>query len=113
MKNNPLQQAVILSLVRKSLLLSEDKKAVLVANIPEMTPKQLWELQELIGSEEKVLLHPKDLGLEEVLATADDKTRKQMNTLIEESMKELQRAEKIAGEDQDAADAVSLLKTLS
>jgi hypothetical protein len=113
MKNNPLQRAVITSLVQKSLLLTKEKKAVLLKKLPKMTDAHLEELQQLIGNEENVLLHPKDLGLEEVLATADDTARTEMNILIDSSVRELQRAEKTAGEDQDAADADTLLKTLT
>ncbi len=84
-----------------------------MSRIPTMSPQLLWELQELIGAEENVLLHPRDLGLDEVLATADEETLREMDALIDRSMEELQRAEKIAGENQDADDAAALLKTLS
>ncbi|TSC59790.1 MAG: hypothetical protein Greene041662_361 [Candidatus Peregrinibacteria bacterium Greene0416_62] len=112
MKNNPLQRAVIISLLRNSLLLNEEKKNALIAKIPSMSDVQLRELQELIGGEEKVLLHPKDLGLEEVLATADTETLCAMNALIETSMGELHASEQIAGEDQDAKDADAILDSL-
>jgi hypothetical protein len=112
-KNNPLQQAMIVSLVRKSQLLSEEKKVIVLAKIPTMSTAKLQELQELIGGEERVLLHPKDLQLEEVLATADEQTLRAMNTLIDYSLDELHKAEKIAGEDQDFYDADTLLRSIT
>ncbi len=111
-KNNPLQQAIIVSLVRKSQLLTEEKKAVLLAKIPTLSAAELQALQELIGGEERVLLHPRDLQLEEVLATADVQTLHAMNGLIDHSLEELHSAEKIAGEDQDSKDADNLLRAI-
>ncbi len=103
---------MIVSLVRKSQLLSAEKKEVLLAKIPTMSAAQLQALQELIGEEERVLLHPKDLQLEEVLATADVQTLRAMNALIDHSLEELHNAEKIAGEDQDSHDADNLLRAI-
>ncbi len=113
MKNLPLQQAVIASLVQKSVLLTEEKKKTILAKLPTMTWEQLEELQKLIGGEEKVVLHPKELGVEELLKTGDKKILKPLGILLDDSIRQLQKVEQKAGEAMDAANVNAILADLS
>ena len=113
MKNNQLQRAVILSLIQHSLLLSDDVKKTLVRKLPRLTLDQLEELQRLIGKEESILLHPRELGLEEVLKAADADGLKQLNGLLESSIHALGEVEQQTSEATDAQNAQHILDQLS
>ncbi len=113
MKNSPLQLAVITSLIQKSLLLTDQKKKALLQKLPSLTPSQIEEVQTLIGQEEQIVLHPKELGLEEILNVADARGLKELNGLLETSLEALRRVEQKSGEEMDTQNAEAILRNLS
>jgi len=113
MKDLFLQQALLRALLEKSALLDEPRRKCLLEQLPLMAEHQLNELQKLVGGEEEILLHPRDLDIEELLETADQKTLSALDALLDASLKTLRASEKTASEDQDAVEAESILRKLS
>jgi hypothetical protein len=113
MKNKPLQRAMILSLIRKSIVLSEEKKMQLLNLIPTLSSESIEELQQLIGKEERVILHPKHLGIQELIETGDAATVLLLKDLLKTSMKQLHTIEQSASQALDEHHINLLLKQLS